>query len=63
MFIQDTLKRIVYATNIPDTVQGGRNRTDNNNNQKDTNSVPMNFSQGDRPESDVIQIQVEYYII
>ena len=35
----------------------------NNNNQKDTNSVPMNFSQGDRPESDVIQIQVEYYII
>ena len=34
MFIQDALKRIVYATNIPDTVQGGRNRTDNNNNQK-----------------------------
>jgi len=62
VFIQDALKRMVYATNIPDTVQGGRNRTGNNN-QKDTNTVPMNFSQGDRPESDVIQIQVEYYII
>lgn len=61
MFKQEAFKEWFMQQTFQTLYKVG-NRIDNNNdNKKDTNFVPVNFSHGDRPESDVIQ--VKYYII
>ena len=61
VFKQEAFKEWFMQQTFQTLYKVGNRIDNNNNNKKDTNFVPVNFSHGDRPESDVIQ--VKYYII